>query len=97
VPFHLLYAAGFVAERAWSVVGRLGVFARRAPPLTRLGVCVFGTDNRHSIEKARRELGYHPQVSIREGIRRAGYWYCQRPLDGIIAAGGTEKVVAFRS
>jgi nucleoside-diphosphate-sugar epimerase len=97
VPFRLLYTAGFAAENTWRVAGRLKPFANRAPPLTRLDVCVVGSDTRHSIDKARRDLGYHPQVSIREGVRRAGYWYCQQPLDEVIAADGTEKVIAFRS
>jgi nucleoside-diphosphate-sugar epimerase len=42
---------------------------------TRLGVKLFGTDNRHAIDKARRELGYTPRVSLREGVRRAAAWY----------------------
>jgi len=41
--------------------------------VTRLGVMMFGTDNRHSIEKARSELGYGPKVDIREGIRLAAH------------------------
>jgi nucleoside-diphosphate-sugar epimerase len=28
-----------------------------------------------TIEKARRELGYNPSVSIEEGLRRALIWY----------------------
>jgi len=39
------------------------------------GVKLFGGDNRHSIEKARRELGYEPQIAVREGVRRAAEWY----------------------
>ena len=36
---------------------------------------MFGTDNKHSVEKARRELGYEPKVEIREGIRLAAAWF----------------------
>jgi nucleoside-diphosphate-sugar epimerase len=70
VPYHALYAAAFAAEQ----VGRL-LHPRRQPVVTRLGVNVFGTDNRHAIDKARRELGYAPRVSLREGVRRAAAWY----------------------
>ena len=70
VPYRSLYAAGYLAERI-AAASR----SSRQPALTRLGVKLFGTDNRHSIDKARRELGYEPQVDVREGIRRAAAWY----------------------
>ena len=70
VPYRALYAAGGTAERLASVTG-----AQRQPIVTRLGVKLFGTDNRHAIDKARRELGYAAQVTIREGIRLAAAWY----------------------
>ena len=70
VPYRALYAAGGTAERLASVSG-----AHRQPIVTRLGVKLFGTDNRHAIDKAQGELGYTPQVTIREGIRLAAAWY----------------------
>ena len=64
-PYRLLYAAAGAAER-------LAALTRSThPPLTRLGVAFFGTDHRHSIDKARRELGYEPGVPLREGVRMA--------------------------
>lgn len=71
--YRALYAAGYVAERSATLMR-----SRRQPVLTRLGVKLFGTDNRHSIDRARRELGYEPQISVREGIRHAAVWYRQR-------------------
>jgi nucleoside-diphosphate-sugar epimerase len=59
--------------------------------LTRLGVTIFGADNRHAIDKARRELGYSPAVPVREGIRRAAAWYSRefiRPEPALAAVGG---------
>jgi len=47
-----------------------------------MGVTVFGADNRHSIEKARRELGFEPRVSLQEGVRLSGEWY-RRQLKGV--------------
>ena len=70
VPYRTLYAAGAAAER----LARL-TRSERQPVVTRLGVKLFGTENRHSIEKARRELGYAPQVDLHEGIRLSAAWY----------------------
>jgi nucleoside-diphosphate-sugar epimerase len=70
VPYHALYAAGYAAE----VLGRLAR-SRRQPVVTRLGVKLFGTDNRHAIDKARSELGFRPKVSLEDGVRMAAAWY----------------------
>jgi nucleoside-diphosphate-sugar epimerase len=73
VPYRALYAAGRAAERAAQFTS-----SQRQPVVTRLGVKLFGTDNRHAIDKARHELGYRPQVAIRDGIRLAAAWYQAR-------------------
>jgi nucleoside-diphosphate-sugar epimerase len=72
VPYAVLYAAAYAAERAAAIT-----HAKTQPIVTRLGVKLFGTDNRQSIEKARSQLGYAPQVPLREGIRLAAEWYRQ--------------------
>ncbi|BDG07430.1 NAD-dependent epimerase/dehydratase family protein [Anaeromyxobacter paludicola] len=69
VPFRALHAAAFVAEQVARI--RPGT----QPLVTRLGVELFGWENRHAIDKARRELGYAPRVAVREGVRRAAAWY----------------------
>jgi nucleoside-diphosphate-sugar epimerase len=69
VPYHALHALAFVAER-WT-----SLRPQHQPLVTRLGVKLFGSDNRHSIDKARRELGYAPRVGLREGVRLAANWY----------------------
>ena len=74
VPYAPLFAAGYGAE----VVAKL-TRAKSQPIVTRLGVKLFGGDNRHSIDKARRELGYAPRVPLREGVRLAGAWYREQP------------------
>jgi nucleoside-diphosphate-sugar epimerase len=66
IPYRPLYAAGWAAERL-AMLTR----SRRQPVVTRLGVKLFGTDNRHAIDKARRELGYAPRVPLHEGVRLA--------------------------
>jgi 2-alkyl-3-oxoalkanoate reductase len=69
-PYGALYAASCVAERVAKLPGVKG-----QPLVTRLGVKLFGTDNRHAIDKARRELGYAPRIDLRDGVRLAADWY----------------------
>ncbi|WP_165423569.1 NAD-dependent epimerase/dehydratase family protein [Ktedonosporobacter rubrisoli] len=51
------------------------------PPATQLGALMFGSDNKHSIAKARRELGFEPKVSLREGIKLAAEWFNAGGMD----------------
>ncbi len=74
VPYAAAYALAYAAERA------VPLNSSKHPLVTRHGVTLYGTDNRHSIDKARTELGYEPQVSIREGIRLACVWYRQHVM-----------------
>ena len=76
VPYRALYATAYAAER-FAMLTR----SQRDPLVTRHGVALFGTDNRHVIGKARRELGYAPQVEIHEGVRLAAAWYQRRDRD----------------
>jgi nucleoside-diphosphate-sugar epimerase len=87
IPYRALYAAGYLAERLATVVPS----SRRRPPITRLGVAFFGTDNRYAIGKASRELGYSPQVDLREGIRLAARWYQQQGRSGVTEAPATDN------
>jgi nucleoside-diphosphate-sugar epimerase len=70
LPYHPLYGAGYIAERVATLTR-----SKRQPVVTRLGVKLFGTDNRHAIDRARRELGYEPRVELAEGVRMAANWY----------------------
>lgn len=71
IPYSVLYGAGYVAERIAALTHS------PHPLVTRFGVALYGADNRCSIEKARRELGFEPQVPLREGIRRTAAWYLE--------------------
>lgn len=79
VPYLPLYYGAIVAER---IVARV---TRTKPVVTQLGAMMFGSDNRHSIDKARRELGFEPRVPLLEGIRLAAAWF---------NAGGMDKPAA---
>jgi nucleoside-diphosphate-sugar epimerase len=80
VPYRLLCAAGYAAERVARVT-----HSPRQPIVTRLGVKLFGADNRHAIDKARQELGYTPRVAVREGVRLAAVWYQNRSWPATLA------------
>jgi nucleoside-diphosphate-sugar epimerase len=73
IPYRALYAAGYLAERAAALTPAGG-----RPAITRLGVAFFGTDNRYSMQKAQRELGYKPRHDLREGLRVTADWYRRR-------------------
>jgi len=72
-PTALVRAGAWGAEQA----GRL---LRFEPPLTLEGVRFFTESRAFSIDKAREELGWSPQVDIEEGTRRAVEWYRQEGL-----------------
>ena len=69
VSYGAFYAGACVAEHLATLT------RSREPIVTRHGVALFGTDNRHSIDKARRELGYVPQIGLLEGLRISAAWY----------------------
>ena len=70
VPYAPLYAAAYLAERVATASKN-----RIRPFLTRHGVKLYGDDNRISIDKARRELGYEPQMSVNDAVVSACKWY----------------------
>src|SRR5947209_8242586 len=69
LPYLPIYYGSIIAEKVLARV------TRTKPVVTQLGAMMFGTDNRHSIEKARRELGFEPKVGLREGIKLAAAWF----------------------
>jgi nucleoside-diphosphate-sugar epimerase len=77
LPYLPIYYGSIVAEK---VVARV---TRTKPIVTQLGAMMFGSDNRHSIEKARRELGYAPKVELRTGIIQAAEWFNAGGMDEV--------------
>jgi nucleoside-diphosphate-sugar epimerase len=53
---------------------------KRPPHFTRYVVALIGRSTRFSTERARKELGWSPQVPAAEGLRRSLEWY--RGLNG---------------
>ncbi len=70
IPYRLALSIGGMAE----MTGRL-LHWKQPPPLTRFGVGMLGGENRFMINRARSELGFTPQVSLKEGVRKAIAWY----------------------
>lgn len=67
IPYSIAYGLAALAERVSSV---LGTDAGPENGFTRFAVRYMCTHHYFSIERARRDLGYQPAVSIDEGIRR---------------------------
>lgn len=72
LPFAALHIAGRTGEVLWRAAGR-----RRGgpPPLTTYGVTLLGGDQRFSIDRARRELGYAPEFDVRSAVAAGVRWY----------------------
>lgn len=68
LPYLPIYYGSSLAEK-------LAALTHTRPIVTRLGAMMFGTDNRHSIAKARRELGFEPGVDLRDGLRLTAAWF----------------------
>lgn len=73
IPYRLMETAARLCE---SVSGAIGV----EPPLHRRRLTFFKHNRAFSIEKARKRLGYDPQVGLEEGFRRTVAWYRQQGL-----------------
>lgn len=74
LPYLPIYYGSIGAEMFAAIT-------RTKPVVTRLGAMMFGSDNKHSIEKARRELGYEPAVDLRDGLRLAAAWFNAGGMD----------------
>lgn len=68
VPLAPVVALAALVERIFAPLGL-------EPPLHRRRVSFFQNNRAFSVAKARRLLGYQPQVPLREGIRRTIGWY----------------------
>jgi len=62
VPLPIAYAAGGLLEAWWRVTGKAG-----EPPMTRFVAKEMATDHWFNIAAARRDLGYHPLVTVEQG------------------------------
>jgi nucleoside-diphosphate-sugar epimerase len=75
LPYLPIYYGSIIAEKG---VARL---TNTKPLVTELGALMFGSNNVHSVEKARKELGYEPKVDLREGVRLSAEWFNAGGMD----------------
>ena len=75
VPMVLGLAGGYLMETAFKILGK-------RPPFSRRSVDFFLKHNAYDIGKAKRMLGYQPQVDLRTGL--------QKTIQGFTAAKGTD-------
>jgi dihydroflavonol-4-reductase len=73
LPLGPVYAAAVACEALCRPL-------RLEPPLHRRRVDFFTKSRAFDIAKARRVLGYAPQVPVREGVARTGAWYAEQGL-----------------
>lgn len=69
-------------ERAWKIAAAMEwayrTFSLKGEPLlTRYSVCTLAFTRTLSIEKAQKELGYHPKYTMKEGLERTIPWFAR--------------------
>jgi nucleoside-diphosphate-sugar epimerase len=67
IPYQAAYSAAFLAELFGRITGI-------EPRFTRYGVGVMAFSQTLCIDKARKELGYRPEISLHEGVDRYVNW-----------------------
>jgi len=72
VPAGAALAAGVICEALWKCLRLSG-----EPPMTRFVAREMATAHWFDITAARRDLGYSPQISIDEGLKRLKDWLSQ--------------------
>jgi len=83
VPYSLAYGLASMIELGYKIVR-----FKKPPTLTRFAVASLAGSRTYSIEKARSQLGYHPNVTLEEGLRHLEEW--------VNSIGGTEGLLGIR-
>ncbi|TWJ14046.1 NAD-dependent epimerase/dehydratase family protein [Geobacter argillaceus] len=73
IPPRFATLAGIICEALWSALPLRG-----EPPMTRFVAHELATAHWFSIDAARRDFGYAPEVSINEGLERLQVWLEQK-------------------
>jgi nucleoside-diphosphate-sugar epimerase len=74
VPYWLAMRFAFLSE-CWKRM----IFSKTPPTITRRAIYLIGRSTQYSTQKARTELGWKPQVTIQEGVRRTLEWFTSLP------------------
>ena len=70
VPLKLAWKIAFLAELVFRLLRR-----PQPPPFTRRALYLIGRTTQYSIARAEKELGWRPQVPVREGLEHTLRWY----------------------
>lgn len=70
VPFAVAWAAAWVAEKTM-----------KAPVFTRGEIGLMGLSSHFNVQRARKDLGWAPSVTVTEGIERTRQWIARTGLD----------------
>jgi len=73
IPPQAAYAIGALCEQLWKFLPMKG-----EPPMTRFVAKELSTAHWFDISAARRDLGYQPEISIAEGLKRLKTWLSER-------------------
>jgi nucleoside-diphosphate-sugar epimerase len=69
MPLWPVYGLGYLCELLCKPFGL-------EPPLYRRRIDFFKKSRAFDISKAKRELGFRPKISLKEGLHQAAQWYC---------------------
>jgi nucleoside-diphosphate-sugar epimerase len=75
IPYPLAYALGAILEMAWGLLPLKG-----EPPMTRFVANQLATAHWFNIGAARKDLGYEPEIDIRQGMEALSKWLLRHPL-----------------
>jgi len=79
VPFRVAWLMGAVLEFCFKLFRLPG-----EPPMTRFLAEAVATSHWFNIAAARRDLGYQPQVTTAEGLKRLEAWLKMNPVKGVV-------------
>ncbi|HZZ82369.1 MAG TPA: NAD-dependent epimerase/dehydratase family protein [Gemmataceae bacterium] len=80
VPYWAAIRFAFVKE----LFARM-MFSSKPPTVTRRAIYLIGRSTQYSTEKAKTQLGWKPEIDIREGVRRTLEWFVSLPENRHIA------------
>ena len=66
------YIAGFIFEFLYNLFN-----IKKDPPITKMVVVELSTSHWFNISKAKKELGYHPKISTKEGLKILKQWFAE--------------------
>jgi 2-alkyl-3-oxoalkanoate reductase len=66
------YTAGWLFEKIYTLLG-----IEKEPPITRFVAKELATSHWFDITRAKKELGYEPEISTQEGLKRLKDWFSQ--------------------